>query len=163
MGRMEPVAGCQAVDSAGQGIDDTIDRQGFKDDAGGKRQDLLGADIQQVGQFSAASLSVVQTQFACAGVGVACFDDQRTDVVALCQVRFANLYRCCAEAVAGEDARNSGVVGHAEHGQIVVIGLAHACGGNADVDPGHGKDVTFGRNVKVYGHGAVSLESLDQK
>src|SRR5690606_22348886 len=140
VGGGQPVGGVEAFYGFGQGRYQPVDRQGFKNDAGGKGQHLLGVEPQQRGRRLAGLQACLQAALAGSGVGVAGIDHQSADLLAAGQVAFAYLHGGGPETVAGEDSGHGAAFGKAKDGQVFMVGLADAGFGDADVDTLDGVD-----------------------
>ena len=106
------------------------------DDAGGKRQYLLGRELELARQGDAGGAGAHQAILAGAGVGVAGVDHHGPDVAAR-QVLAAHLHRGRAEAVLGEYARDAGARVDQDDGQVAPVGFADAGLGDSDA---HARD-----------------------
>ena len=126
----------------GQARDDAFHRQRLHDDAGGKRQDLLGSAAEELRHPAARRASIGKTRVAGARIRVACIDDERAEIEALRvlarEMLAADRDRRGAEAVLGEDAGDRRALGEPHHQQVFAVGLAHAGHGDAEVDAGNG-------------------------
>ena len=131
--RLDPAVGAQRRQRIRQARLDPVHRQGFADDARGKRQHLLGPASGERRQFGAAAPRVVQTGVARAGIGIARVDQQIARVAGA-QVFARDLDRCGAEGVAGEHRRHGAARGDLHDDQIAATGLLDAGTGDAQTD-----------------------------
>ena len=131
-------------------------RQGFHDDARGKRQHLFGSDIQLARQRNTTSVSPAQTVIAGARVGVTSVDKHGANAVALPrvfgQMLTTDLHRSGAKTVLCEHGAHRGAFVEQQHGQILAVGLADARLGDSPAHTRNGVKVSGGGGNQIDGH-----------
>jgi hypothetical protein len=150
--RREPVVGGETAYCLGQGRDEAVEREGFENDTGGKRQYLLRFDLEDRSKGAAGLACYAQSVFACAGIGVTGVDDKGANTLFFGKVRFTDLDGGCAEAIEGEDTRYRGARGQSKDGQVAPVGFAYARFGGADFYARNREYLGLWRDVKIDGH-----------
>ena len=105
-------------DGCGHARDDAVVWQLLHDDAGGKRQHLIGRNVQDLSQSLAGFMRALQAFLASPRIGVASVDHHRANALTSIQMVSANLHRGCTKPVLCENAANGCTLVNQDNGQI---------------------------------------------